>query len=214
MRILIADDDGVSRRLLESHLRKLGHETVAVGNGTAAWDGLQAEDGPALAIMDWMMPGLDGVEICHLARARPSASVLYIILLTSRAEAGDLARALDAGADDYVIKPFDPAELRARVGVGVRMVTLQLDLAGRVRELEKALAHVDELEGILPVCSYCRRVRSDADSWHQLEDYVTAHTAARFSHGVCPQCVETVLKPEMEAFRRKNAAWAGREGKS
>ncbi len=206
MKILIADDDAVSRRLLETHLRKWGHETIAVGDGTAAWAALQMDEAPELAIVDWMMPGMDGVEICRRARARLSVSVLYVILLTARDGRDDLVRALDAGADDYVIKPFDPAELRARLGVGVRMVALQLELAGRIRDLEKALAHVDELHGILPVCSYCRSVRSDADSWHKLEDYVTTHTAARFSHGVCPQCVDTVLKHEMEALRRQKAA--------
>jgi DNA-binding response OmpR family regulator len=203
MRILIADDDRVSLRLLETDLQKWGHEVLGVANGIATWEAIQKEDAPGLAIVDWMMPGLDGVEICRRARRRSPARPLYIILLTARSGSEDLVQALDAGADDYVTKPFDPAELRARVGVGVRVVQLQRDLAGRVAELEKALAHVDELHGILPICSYCKRVRSDADSWHRIEEYVSAHSAARFSHGVCPECLETVIKPQMEELRRR-----------
>jgi phosphoserine phosphatase RsbU/P len=202
MRILIADDDAVSRRLLEVDLHKWGHDVRQVSDGNAAWEAIQEEGAPALAILDWMMPGLDGVEVCRRARARTSARPLYIILLTARTHREDIVRALEAGADDYVTKPFDAAELRARVSVGVRVVQLQRELAARISELEEALAHVDELNGILPICSYCKRVRSDADSWHRIEEYVSAHSAARFSHGVCPQCLATVLQPQLEEMRR------------
>ncbi len=205
MRILIADDSHVSRRLLEAHLHKWGHEVQVAVDGTAAWEAMQQKDAPALAILDWMMPGLDGVEICRRARARAPAHPLYIIVLTARSEPEDIVQALDAGADDYVTKPFHPAELQARLGVGIRIMLLQREVAGRVADLEEALAHVEELHGILPICSYCKRVRSDADSWHRIEEYVSAHSAARFSHGVCPQCVEKVLKPQMEELRRNRA---------
>jgi phosphoserine phosphatase RsbU/P len=202
MRVLIAEDDRVSRRLLEANLRNWGHEVLERGDGAAAWEALQAEDAPALAIMDWMMPGLDGVEICRRARRRAGARPLYIILLTARTRPEDIVQALDAGADDYVTKPFDATELRARVGVGVRVVQLQLDLAERIAALEEAVARVDELHGILPICSYCKRVRNDTDSWQRIEEYVSAHSAARFSHGVCPECVEGVLRPQLEGLRR------------
>jgi hypothetical protein len=102
-------------------------------------------------------------------------------------------------------KPFDAAELRARVAVGVRVVELQAELAARIADLEEALARVDHLHGILPICSYCKKVRSDSDSWQQVEAYVSDHSNVRFSHGVCPECVQTVLKPELEAFRRTRA---------
>jgi len=208
MRILIADDSQVSRRLLEAHLQKWGHEVLAAADGPAAWAALQQKDAPALAILDWMMPGLDGVEICRRARARAPSQPLHIIVLTARAAPEDVVQALDAGADDYVTKPFHAAELQARLGVGIRMVLLQREVAGRVAELEEALAQVEELRGILPICSYCKRVRSDADCWHGIEEYVSAHSAARFSHGVCPQCVEKVVQPEMEELRRNRAAAA------
>lgn len=204
MKILIGDDSATSRQLLESSLRRWGHEVVAVGDGTAAWEALRAGDAPALAILDWMMPGLDGVEVCRLARARDPAPPLYLALLTARTRAEDAVEALGAGADDFVRKPFDPVELRARVGAGVRIVELQRELARRVAELEEALARVNELHGILPICSYCKKVRDDRDSWQQIEAYVAAHSAARFSHGVCPHCAETVLRPQIEAMKRRN----------
>jgi DNA-binding response OmpR family regulator len=151
MRILIAEDDPVSRLLLETHLRKWGHEPLIATNGADAWASLQAGDPPRLAILDWMMPEIDGVEICRRARARSAAPPLYIILLTARAARADTVEGLGAGADDYVTKPFDSNELRARVGVGVRVAELQGELAKRIAELELALAHVDRLQGILPI---------------------------------------------------------------
>ena len=206
MKILIAEDSQVSRRLLEAQLQRWGHEVQMTADGDAAWEAIQQKDAPALAILDWMMPGVDGVEICRRVRARATALPLYIILLTARAASEDVVQGLDAGADDYVTKPFHAAELQARLGVGIRIVLLQRQLAERVAELEEALAHVEELHGILPICSYCRRIRSDADSWHGIEEYVSAHSAARFSHGVCPQCLEKILEPEMEALQRQLGA--------
>jgi DNA-binding response OmpR family regulator len=205
MRILIAEDDRVSRLLLETHLRKWGHEPVVTMDGTAAWDALQREDAPALAILDWMMPGLAGVDICRRARERTDAPALYIILLTARADRRDTIDGLDAGADDYVTKPFDAAELHARVNVGIRVANLQRELAGRIADLEQALARVDTLHGILPICSYCKKVRNDGDSWQQVEAYVSAHSSVRFNHGVCPECTANVVQPQLDALRRARA---------
>ena len=209
MRILVAEDDPVSRLLLETHLGKWGHEPVTTTDGTAAWETLQREDAPRLAILDWMMPGIDGVEVCRRARARADAPALYIILVTARADRSDTIEGLAAGADDYVTKPFDAAELRARVGVGVRVVGLQGELAARISDLEQALARVDQLHGILPICSYCKKVRSDTDSWQQVEAYVSSHSTVRFSHGVCPECVKSVVQPELAEMRRKRALREG-----
>src|ERR1700687_1348482 len=125
MKILVAEDDPVSRLLLETHLKKWGHVPVTVADGAAAWEMMQRKDAPALAILDWMMPGLDGVDVCRRARARAEARPLYIILLTARADRQDTIDGLGAGADGFVPKPFDAAELRARVSVGVRVLGLQ-----------------------------------------------------------------------------------------
>ena len=203
MRILIAEDDPVSHLLLLTHLRKWGHEPVSTTDGVAAWEVLQQPDAPGLAILDWMMPGMDGLEICRRARARPDAPPLHIILLSARADRRDTVEGLSAGADDYVTKPFHAAELRARVNVGVRIAGLQRDLAARITELQDALASVDRLHGILPVCSYCKKVRAgDAESWQQMEAYVSAHSSVRFNHGVCPSCRESVVQPQLDELRR------------
>jgi phosphoserine phosphatase RsbU/P len=206
MRILVAEDDAVSRILLETNLKRWGHEPVTTTDGTAAWETMQTGDAPALAILDWMMGGLDGLEVCRRARAQADARPLYIILLTARANRQDTVAGLDAGADDYVTKPFDAAELRARVAVGVRVVELQTELARRIAELEQALARVDQLHGILPICSYCKKVRNDADSWQQVEAYVSAHSAVRFSHGICPDCIKSVMQPQIDELRRLRTA--------
>jgi phosphoserine phosphatase RsbU/P len=187
--------------LLETHLRRWGHEPVITTDGIAAWEALEGGDPPPLAILDWMMPGLAGVDICRQARARQGAPPLYIILLTARADRHDTVEGLEAGADDYVTKPFDAAELKARVEVGIRVVGLQGELAARIAELEAALARVDQLHGILPICSYCKKVRSDTDAWQQVEAYVSAHSSVRFSHGVCPDCATNVLQPQLDALR-------------
>ena len=211
MKILVAEDDSDSYLLLEALLRGWGHEAVTTTDGAAAWDALQGEDAPTLAILDWMMPGLDGLEVCRRARGRSSARPLYIILLTARTDRQDTIDGLDAGADDFVTKPFDPSELRARVSVGVRVVELQRELAARIADLEAALARMDQLHGILPICSYCKKVRTESDSWQRVEAYVSAHSGVRFSHGVCPECVKSVVEPELDELRRTRALPGKRE---
>ena len=117
---------------------------------------------------------------------------MYVILLTGRDSRADLVAGLDAGADDYLVKPFDLEELRARVHVGIRVLTLQERLAARVIELQSALANVKQLSGLLPICSYCKRIRSDQDYWEQVDSYVAHHSDVKFSHGICPSCFEAV----------------------
>ncbi len=199
MRILIAEDDMVSRRVLEATLQKWSHEVVVTCDGTEAWTALQREDAPSLAILDWMMPGMDGVELCRQARQRGgSLASLYIILLTAKGTKEDIVSGLDAGADDYLTKPFDRDELRARVRVGARVLELQSSLTNRLQELEDALSQVNQLQGILPICSYCKSVRDDQNYWQRVESYISDHSEARFSHSICPDCYETTVKPQLE----------------
>jgi diguanylate cyclase (GGDEF)-like protein/PAS domain S-box-containing protein len=140
MRVLIAEDDAVFRRVLEATLVKFGHEVVVAVDGDAALSMLGGAGAPPLAILDWMMPGLDGVEVCRRARRSPSAAQTYIILLTSKTEKEDVAAGLEAGADDYLTKPFSRVELCARIAVGARVIKLQKGLADRVEDLNQALA--------------------------------------------------------------------------
>jgi phosphoserine phosphatase RsbU/P len=198
MRILIADDDDVSRLALQRLLAKRGHDLVVATNGNEAWQALEAEDPPKMAILDWMMPELDGVEICRRLRAAPNHKAVYLILLTSRDSKKHILEGLESGANDYVTKPFDPDELQARVNVGVQMVQLQSELAQRVAELEEASACVNHLQGLLPMCSYCKSIRDDHDYWHRVEKYIGAHTDVRFSHGICPECWKKVVEPQLQ----------------
>jgi sigma-B regulation protein RsbU (phosphoserine phosphatase) len=198
MKILIADDDEFSRRVLAGTLRKWEFEVTVTADGAQAWQKLREAGSPQLVILDWMMPEMDGLEVCRKARALPATRSSYIILLTARNSQEDLVLGLDSGADDFITKGFGCQELRARVGVGVRVLGLQKALADRVRELEEALQSVKQLQGLLPICSYCKRIRDDQNYWQQVEGYISEHSEAQFSHGICPECYEMIVKPMIE----------------
>lgn len=163
---------------------------VTAEDGETALRILEADDAPPLAILDWMMPKLDGVEVCKRIRSRTGRPYIYLVLLTARSQKEEITAGLEAGADDYIIKPFDPDELRARLKVGQRVVNLERTLARQVAELQRALADVKRLKGLLPICMYCKSIRDDKDYWHQLEAYIHTETGADFSHGICPRCME------------------------
>lgn len=204
MKILIAEDEPVSRRLLESSLATWGYDVVSTTDGAQAWGALQAPDAPQLAILDWIMPEVDGQEICRRVRAAPATASIYIILLTGKGEKSDVVSGLAAGANDYVTKPFDRAELRARVEVGARMIELQESLRDKVQELQHALVQVKQLQGILPICSYCKHVRDDQNYWQRVESYITEHSEAQFSHGVCPDCYAKVVQPQLDEMKQRS----------
>jgi DNA-binding response OmpR family regulator len=199
VKVLIAEDDPISALMLQEMLAEWGYEVRAVGDGAEAWRAMQAEDAPRLAILDWVMPGLDGVEVCRRVKGLVSDTPAYVILLTSRDAKADVVAGLDAGANDYLTKPFDREELRARVGAGRTVVELQAALAGRLRELEDALSQVKQLSGLLPICCYCKKIRDDKNYWQQIEEYFAQHSDARFSHGICPDCFRDVVEPELRA---------------
>lgn len=203
MEILIAEDDAVSRRLLEACLLRWGYEAVIAKDGNEALQVLSREKRPALAILDWMMPGMDGLELCRRAHENQDFLPTHIILLTARNARGDIVRGLEAGADDYISKPFALEELRARIQVGLRLVQLQRTLGERVHDLEKALQQVKQLQGLLPICSYCKKIRDDGNYWQQVETYVSKHSEAQFSHGICPDCFESVVRPELKKLTPK-----------
>jgi phosphoserine phosphatase RsbU/P len=198
MKILVAEDQVVSRHILVGNLCKWGYEVTAVEDGTQAWEALQAEDAPQVAVLDWLMPGMDGIEICRQIRQRPQPRPTYLILLTARRGQEDKIHGLQAGADDYITKHFDHEELRARVQVGFRVLELQVALAERVRELEEALSRVKMLQGLLPICSYCKKIRNDRNYWQQVEGYISDHSEAQFSHGICPDCYARIVQPELD----------------
>jgi DNA-binding response OmpR family regulator len=197
MKVLIAEDDSISRRLLQAALVKWGYDVVVTTDGREAWKILQAADPPTLLILDWLMPQMDGIEICREARKSEALKSAYIILLTSRGSKQDIVQGLEAGADDYVTKPFDHGELRARVQVGARVIGLQKALAERVHQLEEAMNSVKTLQGLLPICCYCKKIRDDGNYWHRVETYIAGHANVRFSHGICPDCSDK-LKADLK----------------
>jgi DNA-binding response OmpR family regulator len=202
MRILIAEDDSTSRAMLSAILIKNGYEVIETVNGDEALSALQGPDAPRLAIIDRLMPEMDGLDVIRRLRAQQATNAPYLIMLTSMGAKGDIIAGLDAGANDYLTKPFDPGELRARIEVGRRLVETQEALiesramiAAKVGELSLALEQIKTLRGIVPICASCKKIRDDEGYWQQVEVYVRDHTEAEFSHAICPDCVKK-LYPE------------------
>jgi phosphoserine phosphatase RsbU/P len=195
MRILIAEDDLTSRKMLAAVLMKSGHEVVETANGRETWEVMQQSDSPRLAILDWIMPEMDGLEVLRLIRNQKRDQSPYILMLTSRDEKADVISGLAAGADDYLSKPFDPGELQARIDVGRRMVEMQDALTRKIDELSWALMEIKTLHGIIPICTCCKKIRDDQGFWTQVEIYVRNHSEAEFSHSFCPECMQK-LYPE------------------
>ncbi len=189
MKVLVADDDSTSRRVLLSVLTKWGYETVSAEDGEQALRIMGEPDAPRLALVDWMMPKMDGLEVCRNLRARDDDQPVYVIIVTSRSEKHHVVQALVSGADDYISKPFDTSELEARVGVGKRVVELQQRMVTHVRQLHEALDHVRKLQGLLPICMHCHKIRNESQLWQNIDHYISEHTDAEFSHGICPDCL-------------------------
>ncbi len=189
MRILIAEDDSVSRRLLEVLLERWEHEVVSCADGAEAWMELQKPNQPRLAVLDWMMPEIDGIELCRRIRRLDETSYVYVILLTAREELTDVIAGFEAGADDYLTKPFDHEELRFRIRAAERILSLKDELADKVVELQDALDHVKQLQGIMPICMHCHKIRDEEQIWHRFEEYIQTHSEAVFTHALCNDCL-------------------------
>jgi len=200
-RVLVADDDIVSRVLLEATLTELGYEVSTVADGAAALEALDRDDGPTLAVLDWEMPRLSGPEVCRALRTRRPNRPWYLLLLTVRGGSQSVVQGLRAGANDHITKPFDRDELAARLAVASDVLALQMSLARRVAELEHALAHIKTLRGLLPICAWCKKIRDDGNYWRQVEDYVARHTEASFTHGICPSCEEDLERGSHRSVR-------------
>ena len=161
--------------VLVASLKKRGHEVVAVENGRKALEAFQQDYFPVL-ISDWMMPEMDGLELCREIRKMPRDNYTYLVLLTSLEGKTNYLEAMDAGADDFITKPFDADQLTARIQVAERILGLH--------------KHVSQLEGLLPICCSCKKIRDGADKWQRVENYIEIHSEARFTHGYCPECYE------------------------
>ncbi len=186
MKILLADDDAAARMALGELLEHAGHEVVTAAGGLAAWAVLQNEYFP-LVLLDRVMPDLDGIELCRRIRARRQPRYTYVMLVTMVGGKEPYLEGMNAGADDYFSKPFDPDELRAR-----------LQVAERVLNLQEELAH---LRGLLSICAYCKAIRDEHDAWVPVERYIQERTPAFFSHGICPRCYGSEVRPELARHR-------------
>jgi phosphoserine phosphatase RsbU/P len=193
MRILIAEDDNVSRMILRKHLENWNHQVIETTHGRAAWDAFQKED-IQFMITDWMMPEMDGPELIRLVRSAGFKRYTYIILLTAKASNEDLIEGMESGADDFITKPFDKKELYVRIQAGQRVLALEKALADKVHELEQSIEHIRTLQKLLPICMYCKKIRSDDDYWQQVDEYLAHNSQMRFSHGICPECHEKLMK--------------------
>ncbi|MGZ6222648.1 MAG: response regulator [Syntrophales bacterium] len=188
MKILISEDDSVSRLLLSATLKKLGHEVVETSNGKEAWEIFQKEYFPVL-ISDWMMPEMDGLELLQMIRAEKREKYTYILLLTALEGKESYLEGMKVGADDFITKPFDEEQLAARLIVAERILSLQTE--------------VKQLQRLLPICSYCKKIRDDKNYWEQVEKYIGQRTGTVFSHGVCPDCYEKFIKPQLNRLAPK-----------
>lgn len=179
MKILIAEDDPVAAEILQMALESFGHDVTRASNGLEAWTAFDREP-VRLVVSDWMMPGVDGLCFCQNIRSRPKTPYTYFILLTSqetKRENYDLATA--AGVDDFLSKPLDQPTIRMRVRVAERIL--------------RFTSEVGQLQDLIPICAYCRKIRNDGNYWQLVETYIKEQTGSNFTHGICPTCAETWL---------------------
>lgn len=182
MVILLVEDDQVTRATLAAVLKAQGHDVTEAEDGSQGWGAWQLS-APRVVVADWLMPEMDGLELCRRIRATPQRPYTYFILQTVRHGRESYLEAMDAGVDDFITKPAGAPELGARLRVAERILGLR----------EELLA----LEGLLSVCSYCKRIRNTDSTWGSLERYIELHSNAEFTHGVCPNCYESHLKPQI-----------------
>lgn len=183
MRILIVEDDNIAATLLLASLKSLGHEASLAVSGLDGWEEFQRAP-VRVVISDWMLPGIDGLELCRRIRGIGGDYVYFILLSNLSATGENLDQAMTAGADDFLAKPAKVSELKARLHVAERI----LNYATQVRQLEQ----------IIPICGYCRKLRDDQNYWSQVEEYIGKQTGSSFSHGVCPDCYDQVIVPQMK----------------
>jgi DNA-binding response OmpR family regulator len=185
MNVLVVEDQPVAALQLAAALRSLGHEPEPVGAAEEAWARLTARR-YGVVVCDWRMPGMDGLELCRRVRARAGDYVYFILVSSADMSRENRDAALAAGVDDFLPKPVDPDELRMRLHVAERIL--------------KFTAQVKQLESYLPICGYCKKVRDDRNYWAQIEEYYAKRDGTRFSHGVCPDCYQHHVLPQLRAL--------------
>lgn len=185
MKILAIEDQAVAAMQLAASLRSLGHQPDCVKDGLTAWQSL-AQHPYRVVVSDWQMPGINGLDLCRLIRNRGGDYVYFILVSAVGVTHDTREQALQAGVDDFLAKPIDPDELGMRLHVAERIL--------------RFTAQVKQLESILPICGYCKKIRDDKNYWAQIEEYYAERDGTRFSHGVCPDCYERQVLPELNAI--------------
>jgi len=188
MNILLAEDDATSRQILTAQLSKLGNAVTSREDGQLAWETFQVNK-PDVVITDWLMPNVDGLELCRRIRSASLPTYTYIIILTAQDRKIGYLDGMSAGADDFVTKPCDINELTVRLRAAERILALQ--------------THVSRLETLLPICPKCKRIHNGAEKWEVVEAYFMKRSDAHFSHGICPECYESQMKPQLEQMRKR-----------
>lgn len=197
LRILAVDDDAATRLTLSTVIADAGWSPVVVDDPEQAYHLLIGPDAPPIALIDWQMPSLSGLELCRRIRAAAPDARPYIIFVTVNSTSVDIVTGLDAGADGYMTKPIAAIELQARVRAGLRTIALQQDLRSRLH-VAQASAESQRVPELLPMCCYCHRVRDEREQWSTLEQYVMQRDTVRFTHGFCPDCYDDYVRPDME----------------
>ena len=190
LRVLVVEDEAVSRESLCAALRDLGHDVIAAVDGVEAWARYRSDPDVNVVISDWMMPEMDGLDLCRHIRGEEKTTYTYVILLTVKSGRGSYLEGMNASADDFVTKPFDRDELAARLRVAGRIVTLHRE--------------VSQLKSLLPICAYCKKIREPDDKWVPFEAYIARHTSIDLSHSICPECYNTTVMRELEEFDRSS----------
>jgi phosphoserine phosphatase RsbU/P len=184
-RILFAEDDAVTRLVVTAQLQKLGYETMVARDGAEALTIFRREK-PSIVITDWMMPNMDGTDLCREIRKQVDSRYTYVIILTALDRKAGYVEGMKAGADDFVSKPCSMEELNVRLRVAERILTLQ--------------AEARQLEDLLPICPECQRIMTEDGAWQQVESYIMRRTDAHFSHGICPACFEKHIRPQLDRY--------------
>lgn len=195
-KILIVDDTPVNVQILNDTLQ---HEfkTYFALNGQEALQ-QAASIAPDLILLDIMMPGMDGFEVCRRLKEDEAMRNIPVIFITALEQAAEESRGLKLGAADYITKPFNPELVLLRVRNHVELKNRRDALVQRTGELEKALAEIKTLQGIIPICASCKKIRDDQGYWQQLEVYISEHSDAEFSHGICPACARELYPRQFE----------------
>jgi CheY-like chemotaxis protein len=197
--ILVADDTSTNLELMDSILGS-DHEILVATHGQEAIELARAEL-PDLILMDVMMPGMDGYEACRQLKADACTSHIPVLFLTALADMDALVKGFEAGGVDFVTKPFRPEELQARVRTHIALKQARDRETALRKELEASLAEIKQLSGLLPICATCKKIRDEQGGWNPLEVYISEHSEADFTHGICPDCSKAMLA---EARRARN----------